>query len=923
MTGYPRDAGSSSSTSTGISLRTPSHLLSPASYGLPRKRTSWKDRRFNTSTKSSPGNSHSNYTRNGPDLTLEASLDRLSLDNAIPQSSYEPNRQQLREYIQKLRFASPGRNADEAYKQYYRIRNKSKAICEALLRIPSSNRPPVPSTALVASGLHATSSLGSNISESSAETRASLGSTLTGDEYRPPYTYEEHLDLIRTWSTCLENLLGILQTSLMTCYKACEPDASPAMVEQILHDKTFRRIAVSRMRNASVAATTPANLDFFSKCDMQFRDYDKLAADVSEMRRLLQNGESGISPDRTIEEIIISQRGDAILEFANTESEEFPVYRFQVSSHMLAETSPIFAQMFNVSSILPALDGESSQGLPPSPSRYTCEDGAEVRLFRMPQLELNVENSLEILLHAAHMHNDKVPREIGFDRFVAIAEAAMRYRCTAPLELSVEYLWLPQWMHKATEDMPDGLLLISYAFGLRRLFTRVSKTAILNITDREDLDSKSWPQAIKDKVWAVRAAKMGQVHHCCSDALQEYLRCPPSISPDIVKDGTPGLVPTIKPRCSKGSHACDAMCLGWLMMLFNELHVLPQIMYSTGLTRRPPLPKRSLNQLINSLRFMAGPPQSHAGPCDFASTFRAAVNDIYNSVSGLTLFDVSGKHGWALSKHKSFMPQAVLRLGGQLPDPGVVKRTTEDVALNIMRTLDSLEDIHSAALVNKAFFQAFKENELLILRGLIGKTKAPERWTINGATNRKDARAELKSLREGDANSRSQKGAGGIADIEEGLRSINIASDKGNGTLEPYFVFDEDSDVEHCHEASEGESLVEITNTERASFDQKMTREEAERILWPDDVVAEPQPVGAACNSVVSSQVGISNGPVPATGMREVTEKLRAGGLVLGILEEKTLMTREDKNLSDEHYERIGLIRPKTAEEAGGISQWI
>ena len=48
----------------------------------------------------------------------------------------------------------------------------------------------------------------------------------------------------------------------------------------------------------------------------------------------------------------------------------------------------------------------------------------------------------------------------------------------------------------------------------------------------------------------------------------------------------------------------------------------------------------------------------HGGICDYAIAFRSAINDIYNSVPGLSLFEVAGRHGWALSRQKYDQPQA-------------------------------------------------------------------------------------------------------------------------------------------------------------------------------------------------------------------------------------------------------------------------
>jgi hypothetical protein len=842
-------------------------------------------------------------------------------------TSYDSNCQQLREYIQRLR--SHPLNAhnidaaaykdyskikeiaknitphqiDAVYKEYNKIKDAAKTTCESLLGPQSQLR--ARSSSL--SGTLASLTLSETASLTLSETRTSVSSRGSIAGPRSPYIYEQHVDLIRAWIECLGNILQLLKTSLLDTYLDWEPQASPGMVNQLFKDKKFRKNGIARMRNASIAKTVSANLDFFPKYEMRFRDYDKLRINVNELQSLLQNGETGITPDRSVEEITISDRGDAVLQFGNKSAENFPVIRFRVSSHMLAETSPIFSRMFNGDpALLGALDEEASRSLPPPPSPFICKDGTEVKLFRMPQLELNVRNSLGILLHAAHMHNDLIPREIEFETFVAIAEVCMQYQCTSPLELSVEYRWLPQWMHKATEEMPDGLLLISYAFGLRRLFTRTSKTVILNIADENELETKAWPQGIKDKVKAVRTAKVNQVYACCSSLMAEYLRCPPYTPPAVGNDAqSTGIIPTNKPRCVKSSHACDAASLGWLMLLFNELHVLPQLAYSTALPRRLSPPKRSLNQLVDSLRFMASPPHIHDGLCDFVPTFRSAINDIYNSVSGLTLFEVSGKHGWALSKNKTLLPQPVLKLGPLLVDPDVARRATQDVALQIMKQLDDLEDVYSAALINKAFFEAFKKNELLLLRVLLGKTKNPERWTINGASNKKEARDEMKTLR--DTKLELQKTQAMVA-----LDGI------------------EDHASEHSCEQSDMVSTVEmdmagLSLNGESLPDEKMTREEAEKIMWAatQHSTAPTTPIEPQGNP--PGPAGPMNMGAARNTAHEAAQKFRAGDPMLAELEGKRLVVNENKNLSDEHYQRIGLVRPPETLEGdiGSVSDWI
>jgi hypothetical protein len=389
----------------------------------------------------------------------------------------------------------------------------------------------------------------------------------------------------------------------------------------------------------------------------------------------------------------------------------------------------------------------------------------------MPQKEFNREGALEILLHAAHLHNDKIPREVEFEQFVAIAEVCMRYMCTLPLELFVEHRWLPQWMHMGAEAMPDGLLLISYAFGLRNLFTRMTKSAVLSVVDERELQLKPWPQKIKDKVWAVRCAKMAQLHNCCISTVQEYIRAPtraiddeeavvdlskrnsifeidsPTPSPAQTPftalaelspspPPPPSLFPSSSPRCPKGSHECDANNLGFLMLALSELQLLPIIMKPGILAHMPDAhqtPKRNLAQLVKVLRSVPSPPNSihRGGVCDPAPAFRAAISDIYNSVSGLTLFDVTGLHGYALSRHHASWPQPLLLSGLRRissTDNGVVSRKLPPrVILGIMKASGSLDDLHALATVNRRFYETYKRNELVLMKSVV---KAERRKTL-------------------------------------------------------------------------------------------------------------------------------------------------------------------------------------------------
>lgn len=485
----------------------------------------------------------------------------------------------------------------------------------------------------------------------------------------------------------------------------------------------------------------------------------------------------------TTQEIDITRRGDSILEFSvalggmpdDTWPRGTPApckASFRVSSHILSETSPVFTQLFTGRGL-----ETNARGAFPRPRLGVSRDGTRVNIYRMSPLLPGEIRPLQILLYAAHMHSDKVPREIGFEDFVAIAKLCLRFQCTAPLELVVEMCWLQEWVHKGVEAMPDGFLLISYAFGSRGLFTRMTKSAILNVVDETDLEARPWPPEVKEKIWAVRQAKMEQIYACCVATVQEYLRPPKqfidcsnvsygrpksifepdddepeapvlstppaqsvsqSLFPYLSSASTPPAAdasfPTSTPRCPKGRHDCDAANLGYFMMVLAELQLLPIILNPGALAQSAgspvgaaagALPPRSLSQLVKILQRIPSPPNAihRGGVCDPMQAFRNAVIDIYNSLSGITLYDVTGKHGYALSRRHSTTPQRRGRLqsvasipgGPNIPDITVGAITDvgipEGVALGILRALDTPRDVRVVAMTSRRFYETYKRHE--------------------------------------------------------------------------------------------------------------------------------------------------------------------------------------------------------------------
>ncbi|KAF4945840.1 hypothetical protein FGADI_11636 [Fusarium gaditjirri] len=889
-----------------------------------------------------------------------------------PLESQETHIRQLQTIVQRMprNFPTTPNHVDSAYKDFTKHKEQCATLCRHILTEElgrgSRNGGDLPRRD---STVESPQSPGQIYDTRSSFSGRSLAEVVSGSVGKSIHQTDAWLSSVRDWKNYLESLADACRTSLIETYKNNERDATPEQVEALFTNKRFRKEAVQRMRNASVTRVMSADPQFFPKYEMRFYDYERIKQELNEIRQLLQTGESGISPDRTIKELAISQRGDAILEFANNGpgcNHSDPALRFRVSSYMLAETSPIFARMFagHSSSLHLYDDDDISTLLPLPPTKYFCKDGSEAKLYRMPQVELNHLGSLEILLHAAHMHNEMVPREIEFEQFVAIAECCMRYKSTSPLELIVEHRWLPQWMHKGADDMPDGLLVISYAFGLRRLFSRMSKTTILNLVDEKELLAKPWPQKIKDKIWAVRCAKMAQIHECCVSTIREYMREPThntlegseELSLDtrasFSSDSLPPTMLTSTPRCPKGSHWCDATNLGWLMLLYNEMNLLPHIMAPDVLSHLPRTQpqSKSLAQIVDALRRIPPPPTPiHRGVCDPGPMFRSAISDIYNSVLGLTLFDISGKsHGWGLSKHREREPQTQLNKGlGRMaaPDPNysVATEFPEIVRLRILCQLDEIDDLHTAAMINRAYYETYKKHELYLMRNILRmdrkRTATRSHIPIGPTTNEeKVLRDESEVLKRTPVDTADGITLHSVIETEGDYTDSDSDSDslcstsvtpslprsaattstttRGRdyqGSSDPVLITDRPARTPRARTGtptSRSTAIGSPTTPRQAVFDPPpppitapsitiideppLTVEEANRILWPEDAIrASESPL-----------------PISPTGIEGIREKFRAGDPAFDVgLEEKTLVPTGEKQLRSEHDRQVGLLK--------------
>jgi hypothetical protein len=663
-------------------------------------------------------------------------------------------------------------------------------------------------------------------------------------------------------------MLDNFRNSIAGTYKEYQPGSSEKQLEAFLADKELRKSFIAQWREISIHKMKSEKLLFWQQYRIRSLNFHTLAQDLQALEQLFDVADSGIAENMTIREYVISKNGDAILEFANAASEIHPILRFRVSSHLLAEASPLFAYMFSPSRQEGEAPFDVIADLPPPPSRHTSKDKMEVKVYRMPQIELNNNEALTILLHSAHMHKSEVPREIDFPAFVSIAEVCLRYRCTpVQLEMQVEYQWLPRWKHMANDSSQgqDGFLLISYVFRAEEVFTQVSKNAIMNTVDEAEIESKViWPQTVRERIKAVRAAKLAQIHECCTNTIKEYLCPPEDITGRSASIGS--LTPTMPPRCPRKSRTCDAINLGWLMHCYNNLGILSNMMNNDSFYDLPTSPRRSLKELVDCLRSLPSSPQGHNGICDYAPPLRSAINDIYNSVSGLTLKEV----GLALStSERSSMEGPSSDLPRDVPELQAIEHrayrsgpipisSDAAVCLRILSYLDDIDDLNAAAIIDKGFYGVFKRNEAALLRNVV---KAERRRTSSMASPNKSDTVRVSARPRAPHRSRPKTG-----DETKSLLSDYVLSAPQNDLYD-----------------------ISPLQSPRGSDEAPMSHEEAQKILWPDDLV----------NSLETPEPRMNDEPL------EQNEKYLMGDFAHS--EDKARMEDNSKHLRDEKDVALGL----------------
>jgi len=265
-------------------------------------------------------------------------------------------------------------------------------------------------------------------------------------------------------------------------------------------------------------------------------------------------------------------------------------------------------------------------------------------------------------------------------------------------------------------------------------------------------------------------------------------------------------------------------------------------------------------------------PQVHSGVCDYAPAFRSAINDIYNSVAGLTLYDVSGRNGWALSKHagptedrNDNVARDLIELEAPLEYVKETERalalSNEEISLIILSHLDNMDDLNAAAMIDKSFYHAYKRNEASLLKNIM---KAERKRTMSQASPDPVVAREI---------FRPTVTPPGRSEIP-----------MPRVTAEPKpIATDESRDPPN----QKGEASMTNVNEKTPSLSPKdfedapMSDEEALRILWPND---DPNPGLATLQASLRAL--------------ERNEKCLLGDVTH--VEDKAIMVSDDKHLRDD-----------------------
>ena len=266
----------------------------------------------------------------------------------------------------------------------------------------------------------------------------------------------------------------------------------------------------------------------------------------------------------------------------------------------------------------------------------------------------------------------------------------------------------------------------------------------------------------------------------------------------------------------------------------------------------------------------------------------------------------------------------------------------EAVRLRILELLDNFTDLHSAAMIDRSFYEAYKKNELALMRGVL-KKEAMRRRSDPLSAPRRQAATERQSFgEEGGYQTRITRPVGSVK--KNSMPAMPTTTGRLDHQVSYFDVSDDDDDDDEKVGGVHGSDaeVMELNSppytgndTARSSLNM-VTREEAERILWPpsptegilllppsystsmqasESVRASPQ---QQSSTTYKQQGQRPSAPATTTTTDEPTasipnmgnkEKFLAGSGGLVVAEHKSLLPPSSEKHLRETYERLVGLR--------------
>ncbi|RPB26217.1 hypothetical protein L211DRAFT_804956 [Terfezia boudieri ATCC MYA-4762] len=350
---------------------------------------------------------------------------------------------------------------------------------------------------------------------------------------------------------------------------------------------------------------------------------------------------SPLIPDR-VASMDFDLEGDVLLTLPSTSG----IARFRVNSNILCIASPVFRAMLGAK------------------SQFRERAALSARTSTSEPLELSLAdddpNALTVILRIIHLQYDWVPPSLNADQLYTIAVICDKYDMRQSLEV-----WLVNWISPLVEPSAspvsgDNWLFIAYALGRKDLFRRLTKELILQCRSDEDGNllmngntlSEHIPGHIVAEISARRQQTIKGMNDCLYSIVQEYS------APD-----------TSKCKCTSKQDACDDIALGFLIRTFKRLKIYPEasqivlqqaiqefktlldgvsfpsnVLFEDGTSKyqcRYCNNHSSANYCYSCHRtaYVVANGTSHANTCSPLLGYKEKIQDLYNSIEGLSYTD--------------------------------------------------------------------------------------------------------------------------------------------------------------------------------------------------------------------------------------------------------------------------------------------